>query len=727
MSNAKVGSIFQERYLIVQVLGAGGMGAVYRARQLDAERDVALKLLHNEAVANEQSIARFHREFKLLSRLSHPHIMTVYGLALDDKYLPYAVCEFLEGINLRSLLINEKRLEWNRALKIAMQISQAMQYLHEQGIVHRDLKPDNVMLLELPDPDFVKVVDFGLSRVFDGEDSASQKLTSTGQLVGSAMYMSPEQFSDKADSRSDIYSLGCVLFELLSGEILFDSENSAVAIHRHQTEDPAARFASVKTPVPQNIFTLLARMLEKNPDNRVQTMKEVEDELQAVLDEPDTMITGAVYRHRSAKPFSSLWISVAAGILLLLLGTFGFVWWNKQASLRTPNKLADNVKGGSPGTVFGASEDEVRSIVNRKESPFVKCQRLIEFRLQHRADTKVRLLAAKSAYEIASHGLRGTRPDLYYRALREYGHDELKYGNAELGIKLLKPIMLADENNPKINVSPSDIINVKAELSQALLNEGRVPEAVALARRVVAWDWGVSQPTLLQTLGVLLKTNNIEDAKKMMLKTVNTDYLLPMCGMCRSQRQTALCDFCMKRAEESLPKSRFGMFDENYYRFLIEECWIAQTRGEKRKANQLIAQLVAKSREFDKYRSTEPGGADLVYLLRNAGMLDEALRFASKIENPSTRVQLLKADILTMKQDYGEAQKLLTELHRLSDEGEYSGTNLHGPDVIIDPELETKRWASSRLADIIQKKADYRKGLNDWEYDPDRPGSHRLD
>ena len=213
MSSPVLGAIFQNRYLILEEIGAGGMGLVYRARQIDAEREVALKFLRKELASDEESVARFFREFKLLNRLSHPNIMLVYAIALEDDSKPYAVCEYLSGKNLSALLQEETALPWERAVTIGIQIASAMQYMHENGIVHRDLKPDNVILQDEPSHDFVKLVDFGLSKDFAGRDG-EQKLTWTGQLLGSVMYMSPEQAMKKADIRSDIYSFGCVLYEM---------------------------------------------------------------------------------------------------------------------------------------------------------------------------------------------------------------------------------------------------------------------------------------------------------------------------------------------------------------------------------------------------------------------------------------------------------------------------------------------------------------------------------
>lgn len=324
MSKPRVGEIYQKRYLILSELGSGGMGFVCRARQLDADREVALKSLHSESIKSDETIARFFREFKLLSRLSHPHIMTIYGMALDDDNVPFAICEYLEGRSLRSLLLQEGSLSWQRACNIVIQICDAMQFAHTNGVVHRDLKPENVMLLDQPEADFVKLVDFGLSRItLDDPDLSPQKLTFTGQLIGTAHYMSPEQIQSKADARSDIYSLGCLLFESLSGEYLFDADSPVGVIYLQSNEDPSKRFSSIKASVPAGFIGVLQKALAKNPEQRFQTMSEFSAALKSLIDDPASMVISAGELRGRAKRNTAVLISL---FILLSSGLILSIW-----------------------------------------------------------------------------------------------------------------------------------------------------------------------------------------------------------------------------------------------------------------------------------------------------------------------------------------------------------------------------------------------------------------
>lgn len=316
MSSLKVGELFHGRYLIKAQLGSGGMGTVYRATQTDVGRDVALKLLRSDSISDDETVKRFYREFKILSRLENSHIVTIYGLALDENNLPYAICEFIEGRNLRSIL-QEGPLDWQRACKILIQVCEAMNYAHEQQVVHRDLKPDNIMLLDRPEPDFVKLIDFGLSRAAIVELDESQKLTFTGQLLGTPNYMSPEMAPNSV--KSEIYALGCILFEALTAEYLFDADTAVGTLYLHASVDPSSKFEKIKS-APKEMFSVLKKALAKSPDERFGSMKEMQDSLEKILKQEDRVIAGSDFNVIKKKALFSPLALVVVG----LAGAFMF-------------------------------------------------------------------------------------------------------------------------------------------------------------------------------------------------------------------------------------------------------------------------------------------------------------------------------------------------------------------------------------------------------------------
>jgi serine/threonine-protein kinase len=237
-----VGKILDARYKVLSPLGSGGMGSVYMAREIALDRNVAIKVLHANMIDPENQ-ARFEREGAILSNLSHQHIMTFYRFGIAPDNSSYIAIEYLPGRTLRSILSSETTLDWRRATQIAMQICKALEYSHQLGVVHRDLKPENIMLMDTPEKDYVKLMDFGLAKLLPSESGMeapeNQKLTKTGQLVGSINYLSPEQcIGKKPDQRADVYALGCILYESLLGEPPFYADNPMGVMYKHANEKP---------------------------------------------------------------------------------------------------------------------------------------------------------------------------------------------------------------------------------------------------------------------------------------------------------------------------------------------------------------------------------------------------------------------------------------------------------------------------------------------------------
>ncbi len=258
------------------------MGAVFKARQEDLGRLVAVKLLDPEG-GDQDSMKRFEREAKSLSRLSHVHIAGFfsYGVLEDVQCTPYIVMEYIDGQSLAAVLATAEGgyLPEERVVDIALQVTEALEYAHRNNVIHRDLKPGNIILQRTPQADFVKLVDFGLSYLASQGES-SQHLTKTGHLVGTPQYLSPEQCMGlKADHRSDIYALGCILFEMLSGASPFASESAMGLIHSHVTEKAPTLSKKAKQKISPGLNELVMNCLAKQADRRYQTMQDLHDDL----------------------------------------------------------------------------------------------------------------------------------------------------------------------------------------------------------------------------------------------------------------------------------------------------------------------------------------------------------------------------------------------------------------------------------------------------------------
>ena len=278
------GDVIAGRYEIVAHLAEGGMGEVYRATHIELGRVFAIKVMKYELSQDPEFVERFKREAVASSRIGQQNIVDISDFGRTDTGRFYFVMEFLDGPTLAQLIQRERVLYASRAVGILVQIARALAAAHEQGIVHRDLKPENVIILQRSgQKDFVKVVDFGVAKVADTSGSGAQ--TALGVVVGTPQYMSPEQASGlRVDARSDIYSLGLIAWELISGRVVFESD-TIIGVMMAQMRTPAPPLVSglYDSFVPPELAAIIMRMLEKEREARPQSMLEVVDVFEQFL------------------------------------------------------------------------------------------------------------------------------------------------------------------------------------------------------------------------------------------------------------------------------------------------------------------------------------------------------------------------------------------------------------------------------------------------------------
>jgi eukaryotic-like serine/threonine-protein kinase len=266
-------------YRILQKIGTGGMGAVYLAEHPLIGKKVALKVIHRELAGNREVVGRFFNEARAVNKIGNEHIVEVhdFGQSPDGHY--FFLMEFLEGRTLAEVLAAERVLPVGRALHVAAQLAEALGAAHAAGIIHRDLKPDNVMLVtRLGDPDFVKILDFGLAKMFEG--GAMSNLTAQGVVLGTPQYMSPEACESKrnVDHRTDIYALGVLLYQMLCGEVPFDGGSMGEVLVKQVTQAPPAPRA-LNPYVPPSVEQIILRCLAKAPDARFPHMAALREAL----------------------------------------------------------------------------------------------------------------------------------------------------------------------------------------------------------------------------------------------------------------------------------------------------------------------------------------------------------------------------------------------------------------------------------------------------------------
>jgi serine/threonine-protein kinase len=342
-----IGEVIADRYELQELVGTGGMSSVYRALDRLLERNVALKILHPHYGDDEEYVERFRREARAVAQLSHPNIVTVIDRGESDGQ-QYIVFEYIDGESLKQLVDRNGPLPGRRAIELTLQVADALAFAHQAGLVHRDVKPQNVLVTEDGE---AKVTDFGIARSLDVEHGVTQ----TGTVLGTSNYLSPEQARGQTVTPStDVYSLGVVLFELLTGEVPFPGDNFVAVAMKHINEPPPSLLER-RPDVPVRLVHAVERALAKDPADRFQTMEAFAAELRAclaVLGDPDTARTfitqSPVLResrpHRAHAARRSRWPLYTLLILLAALAAVVAVF-----ALRGSNSDKSS-QGGSGGS-----------------------------------------------------------------------------------------------------------------------------------------------------------------------------------------------------------------------------------------------------------------------------------------------------------------------------------------------------------------------------------------
>src|ERR1043165_6285796 len=276
-----VGATLAGKYRIDARLNEGGMGTVYRGTHVLMDKTVAIKVLRPSLAADEKIVARFSREARAASRISHPNALSVTDFGEDESGHVFLVMEFLSGKTLKQVIRDEGPLPLARVVDITRQVGDALNAAHEQGVVHRDLKSDNIMLVDTMTGDHAKVLDFGIAKINEADGNpVDTGLTAPNLVIGTPQYMSPEQCSQdvEIDSRSDIYSLGVILFEMLVGHVPVSGDSPTMVMMKH-LQEPVPSVMEERADIPASVARVVARAMAKMPSHRYQNVAELVEDL----------------------------------------------------------------------------------------------------------------------------------------------------------------------------------------------------------------------------------------------------------------------------------------------------------------------------------------------------------------------------------------------------------------------------------------------------------------
>lgn len=313
-----VGELIADRYEVLALVGKGNMGALYKGRHKEIGRTVAIKVLTEKLSDDCVQLQRFKQEAKIAGSLDHPNVCAVHDFGKLNDGRPYLVMDYIDGPSCSSVISREGAMDSARALRIIINVCEGLRHAHTKGLIHRDLKPSNVMLAQQDNREIAKLVDFGIAKITDADET--QSLTSTGEVFGSPLYMSPEQCQGlNIDQRSDIYSLGCMMYELLTGKPPLKGDNAVQTIVKHLNEAPRP-FEEVRQGlnVDPKIEAVVMKTVQKDPAQRHQNVDELLHELQLLQELQPTLAPEAPFVDKPRKKNAALYVASAVATLLLI-------------------------------------------------------------------------------------------------------------------------------------------------------------------------------------------------------------------------------------------------------------------------------------------------------------------------------------------------------------------------------------------------------------------------
>lgn len=468
-----IGATIGDNYQIEALIGEGGMSAVYKAQHKILKTTVAIKLIHNQLLNDKKSILRFQQEAKAAVDLHHQNICGVKEFGVDNSGRPYLVMEYVEGYSLQKILQENHKLSVEKSLRIVKQICEGLSFAHQNGVIHRDIKPANIVISDEKTPE-VKIVDFGIAKLIR-EDESGPDLTKTGDVFGTPNYMSPEQcMGEKVSTASDIYSIGCVLYEMLSGSAPFASESYLGTLMK-QVNDQADKISGI----PDNVMQIVRRCLDKVPSKRYSDASELKEDIEAILTGNEISQKTLSMSKPSARNIDFLAYALLVVVMIGTLSIFSFL--RLQAGLRDHSPAVSQSIQISPGkgymlTTWGKLHKKANQAImsGEKDSAqlaFTYLKKAVESaQMKNPAKNELAYLYWEygGASKLADKKIEGIRAyDKASQLAREIGnyqiYRQLKLESANLELSLAKEQLQLENKNPalknKSNLSFSKAIS----------------------------------------------------------------------------------------------------------------------------------------------------------------------------------------------------------------------------------------------------------------------------
>lgn len=645
-----LGDVFEQRYELLQVLGSGGVGTVYLARQLDAERTVAIKILQPELASDEELKQRFLREAQILSRIKHENVVQVHHLGISSLVLPFIVMEYVAGKPLRGLITEQGALGVARSISIIRQCASALIEVHSSGIIHRDLKPENIVLADERMPDAVKIIDFGLARV---EDSTKQQqvLTSTGFLIGTVAYMSPEQCRGvRVDSRSDIYSLSLCFYEMLKGTPPFEADSTMGLMYKQINETLPMLDTRTFGVASEALNNFLKKGLAKNPDDRFQSAEEMLSALNDLANTACDASTAVKSDRKNALIVPGL---LTLFLFLLLFVCFSFVLSpSKQSELAPLSKLAVALSIDDPLT-----DPAIKRVL---ENPGIDGESKIQLLIQDAQKNPVRALSSlKIANELCRKPLRKSKEYLRYAVLRDLGLQFLLIGDYKKALENFEAI-LKIEGTDKISAgfSRQRLTETKADAAFCLYALGEQERARKMVYELAKYEGGLGRGESRRVMAIALRLQDRLLINKLMRAqgsaTNHAQYVMQF----REARMYDLAAEALRQAKSTPIDPQFEDQESLEIEIVAQDAELLCAQGEKLRARKV---LKAAMEEINVPRAANLSAAQVHFLhaLKTAGLDEELLSY-----QPLTMIYefvLLKAEILCSQRKFAEARGLILQ------------------------------------------------------------------